>query len=721
MTSNASSKSRRDLLLLIAVVLANTLPFVNRAIHLDENTYLAFAHNVFRNFWFPQDFNGLWFGIPVLNFSGHTHPVGMAYFLALLIELFRSDREWMLRLGFMVFPMAYALGAYFLARRFTRHPLFTSLLIMVTPAVLVFSPTLMPDLPMATFWLFAALAFVSGLEDGKAWKLVFCGFLLVAATLVSYQAVFMAGALALYARFRRERSWKAYAVLFFPVVFLGLYWYANYLHYGFFAAERSQRYLASANIFGLEYFRQKLLGMMTTLGATTVFGFCVLWIGWKSGGWKRFVPGVVLALVSCALVPRDYSWFERGEYLYFALSGLVLIGILIRVFGQGLKRVLAPAAQGGADTVFLSSWVLGVTLYTILLCEFSAARYIAALVPPLVILFVRQVEACYEGDPAARTQFLRLTLAVTWIMALTMAYADYQFVGAYRDFSKWFSKKYPQSSGALWVGTEAGLRYYMEREGARTLVNGYSPVLAGVLPGSSWGESRFGKPGVGSLLVRPEVFLRYAIAPNLELSAVTDSLTLKSTFPFRTFGPASHAGLHGTNVGLLPIAISEAPLDRIEISRYNSFAATFEQARKATPSSQQASFAYFFVKGEKHPVVSMPVGTRLTFPVPVPETAVLKGEWGTDDSLESKSDCRPIIRVFFDSAGESLAADCTHRVSHSLVHPSFAGDFYCSLGNKKGPWTKVSFESTGKTANAGLCPAIGLWNLQFIESSTQSR
>jgi hypothetical protein len=714
MNSDDSSKSRRDLLLLIAVVLANTLPFVNRAIHLDENTYLAIAHNVFRHFWFPQDFPGLWFGIPVLNFSGHTHPVGVAWFLALLMKMFHGDQEWKLRLGFIVFPAAFAMATYFLARRFTQRPLLASLLTVVTPAVLVFSPTLMPDLPMATFWLWAVVAFCAGLDEDRASLRGVAGLLLVMATLVSYQALFMCAVLMLYAWRRGERRWSTYLSLFMPVIFLALYWYAGYRHYGFFAAERTTRYLSASNIFGLDYFRQKLLGMLTTLGATTVFGLAALWIWWKSKGWKIVMFGCLLVGASVFLVPRDYRWFEKMEYMFYAASGLALVWITAGFLVHSIRANDGSKRGVSSDLFLLSSWFWGVVLYTIFLCEFSATRYIAALAPPVVILFVRETEKCFEQKRLLPRRFLRFAVLATWIVALLTAYADYQFVGAYRDFSRWVSQKYSLAGGSLWVGTEAGLRYYMEREGARTLVNGYAPVLSSVLPGVSWGEAHFGRPAVGDLLVRPKSFLRYDLSSDLELSAVIGSKTLTSTFPIRTFGFASHAGLHGTNVGLLPVAISDAALDQIEISRFTPFAAGFEQARKDAPPGEQISFAYMTVNKEKQPVISIPPGAVLTYAVPVSESSVLKGEMGIDDSQPWASNCWPILQVSWEFSGNSYSADCTYRSNRSLVHHSFKGDFYCSLRSGRGPATGVSFKSMENPGQAGQCPAIGVWNLELV-------
>ena len=565
-----NNRVRRDVIFLGVLVFAGTLPFVNRAIHLDENTYLAIARHVAHNFWFPEDFASLWFGIPSLNFAPHTHPPGLAYFLALIMKLIPEATPRLMRLGFLIFPLAYAVGGYLLACRFTRHPLAAASLMMATPAVLVFSPTLMPDLPMTTFWLLSARSFVRGLDEGKPWMVILAGVFLSVGSEVSYQAVFMSVLLLFYAAMRRwtldvrRIHWLLIiSSLALPWIALTAYWCADYLHYGFWPALVSAKYLATARVFGLEYLQQKLLGMISTLGGTLLFCFSIVLVFAKREKWKGLVLVLGLALGADVWMPREYSIFERGEYFVFAVGGLSLMGLVIRFSWSAIKGTHTANADS-AGQVFLGCWVFGVIAYTILLFEFSAARYIVAIVPPLAIIFVIELEHLFNRAEVRRA-FLTASFIATWILAFAVASADYQFVDSYRDFSKWFSQKYAPARGAFWVGTEAGLRYYLEDEGGRTLVNSSSPTNPECLPGVKWGEEHFGRPRPEDLLVRPENFLRYPIASDLERSVLIDSRSLTSRLPIRTYGPSFHAGLHGTNVGLLPFTFSGAPFDRIEV------------------------------------------------------------------------------------------------------------------------------------------------------------
>lgn len=580
-SSRGVSRWKSELSLLAGIVFASTLPFLNRAIHLDENTYLAYAQHVARHPWFPGDFPGLWFGVPVTVFAAHTHPPGMAYFLALLMRLLPGNSTAWLRFGFIVFPLMYAVSGYFLARRFTRHPLATTSLMMVTPAVMIFSPVLMPDLPMTALWLSGIACFLSGLEGRKKSKLLLGGAVFTLATFVSYQSLFIILLMAFYAwwkqssalphspasRGRKDFLGVALIALFLPVLALAAYTFAEYIHFSYVPAKRAALYLVSVNVTGASYLKQKALGALSTLGGTSFFFLSVLWVAWRR--LKLSQLGILLALTTlcCLFLPRAYSFGEKAEYFVLALCALLLLGLPLQFIGASARN-FALRSRKSADCFLLTAWIMGVVVYTIFLCEFSAARYFIAIVPPLAILFELSVEQVYAGRESARRKFIGVTILATCILAFVVNVADYQFVGSYRDFAVWFSNKYPLGQQSAWIGTEAGLRYYMEGIGARALVNENAPDLPPWLPGAAWGKSYFGQPHPGDILVRPKSFLRYSISPELEKSPVIESRVLTSTFPLRTYGPDAHAGLHGTNVGLLPFVFSRLPFDQIDISRY---------------------------------------------------------------------------------------------------------------------------------------------------------
>src|SRR5262245_50910399 len=83
----------KNYLLLAAIVLLCVIPFVSRAVYLDEHIYLQIARSAQTNWFFPQDTPEIFFGITVQNFASHTHPPVGEYFLALVYLALGSFRE----------------------------------------------------------------------------------------------------------------------------------------------------------------------------------------------------------------------------------------------------------------------------------------------------------------------------------------------------------------------------------------------------------------------------------------------------------------------------------------------------------------------------------------------------------------------------------------------------------------------------------------------------
>src|SRR5262245_46880658 len=101
--TQSSSRTARDLALLIALTLALHSPFIGQAFHLDDVQYLDVAQNVYRNPVFPLDlpaaFEGLHF-----NLWGHTHPPLNSYLIAALLLFHRqSPSEVFLHSSFLIF------------------------------------------------------------------------------------------------------------------------------------------------------------------------------------------------------------------------------------------------------------------------------------------------------------------------------------------------------------------------------------------------------------------------------------------------------------------------------------------------------------------------------------------------------------------------------------------------------------------------------------------
>ncbi len=148
---------------IVAIVALATLPFLGRAVFLDEHLLLLLVRGVLTNGVSAHlDVPTIFFGISLENLSSHAHPPVAEYCLALLYKLFGGFNGPGFRMAFSLFPLSAALAFYDLARRFTRTPLIVTLVFAASPAYFVMSSTLMADIPSLSFLLIGFALYLRG-------------------------------------------------------------------------------------------------------------------------------------------------------------------------------------------------------------------------------------------------------------------------------------------------------------------------------------------------------------------------------------------------------------------------------------------------------------------------------------------------------------------------------------------------------------------------------
>ncbi|MGA2243142.1 MAG: glycosyltransferase family 39 protein, partial [Verrucomicrobiota bacterium] len=129
-------------------------PFINKAIHVDDALFVWAGEWIQHH---PMDFFGsevtIWLStIPM--WKANCNPPLMSYFLAGVACLFGWNEN-VLHLACLAVAFAAALGIYSLARMWCERPLLATLIGILTPVFLVSSTTLMCDVLMLAFWIWA--------------------------------------------------------------------------------------------------------------------------------------------------------------------------------------------------------------------------------------------------------------------------------------------------------------------------------------------------------------------------------------------------------------------------------------------------------------------------------------------------------------------------------------------------------------------------------------
>ena len=505
-------------LLLAAVVLAGIVPFASRAVFMDEHIFLQIARSAQTHWMFPQETPGLFFGEPFPNFVAHTHPPVGEYYLALIYAVIGEFHEVSFRILFSVFSIIAVFAFHKLAERFTEHPLYVSLLFALTPAFFVYTPTLMMDIPMLAF-LLAGFALYFEHVQGRPRALLLASLCFVLATGTGYTALVPLGCFFLGLLVARRPLKELLAVAAAPIA-LSFWLAAVTIHFSAFPIAKIAEFYASQGSV-----RTNLLATLTFLGGVTVFP-------WLAVG-KRVSPVVMFIALAAIYAP----WPARTYPIWIAVLASSGVSMLV-LFALAAKRLILSGKNTGE--AFLLLWAPATLLFFIVVGDMINARYILLTVPALYLVIFR--------DTSERR--LISMIVPTAFLSVMLAYADFSFVNANRNWVEQTVVPLQKQGLRVWGGAESGLRFYLEQKGIISLT------------------TKDSSPAPADLVVRHAGFpFRYSLSGRIEpLLVVLKTFTLESRFPIRTFNAVSRAGLHDSRVGLAPFTLSRAPFDRIEIS-----------------------------------------------------------------------------------------------------------------------------------------------------------
>jgi 4-amino-4-deoxy-L-arabinose transferase-like glycosyltransferase len=212
---DGQQSGRLKLLLIVAVVLAMRLPFLNQAVQGDDVYYLAEAEHAQIEPLHPAHFKLVYLG-NLSDMRGHSHPPMNAWILGGLLAAFGDIREVPFHAAYIVFSLAAALAMWSLARRFSPHPLWATLLFLAVPAFVINGNSFETDLPFLAFWMASVALFVTG-------RYLPAALTMALAALTAYQAIFLTPILWLYLWLFDRKRRPAWAVALTPLAVVAAY------------------------------------------------------------------------------------------------------------------------------------------------------------------------------------------------------------------------------------------------------------------------------------------------------------------------------------------------------------------------------------------------------------------------------------------------------------------------------------------------------------------
>ncbi len=216
-------KIRWHLAILTAVVVLLRLPFINQAVGGDDVYYLAAAYHALIDPLHPNHTTYVFEGREV-TFQGYPHPPGNAAFLAVLLAICKDVIEPVFHFACIGFSLVAVYGMYALARRFSKAPLWATLLFVAVPAFLVNGNTLESDVPLLACWMAGAAAFIYGTDRGSKRLLGVSGLFLGVTGMIAMQSFLFTPILLAYAWLPGKRRHALQLLTAFVPVFVLIGW-----------------------------------------------------------------------------------------------------------------------------------------------------------------------------------------------------------------------------------------------------------------------------------------------------------------------------------------------------------------------------------------------------------------------------------------------------------------------------------------------------------------
>lgn len=521
------------------------LPFFNKAISSDSIFYIYTAKQILKE---PLNPFGFRINCADENFTGWdiaNNPPLISYFLAISIKLF-GEKEKVFHIIFFGFTLLSVIGIYMLAKVLNIDSLFSSLLLIASPAFFVNATDVMLDVPLMAFSLWGIYFIIkysnplvrSGMIPayGKAasadqadeskkkligWALLSLAMLIKFVAIINFLIIF---AWLLLGKKRKEN----FIFFVIPVLLIIIWSIHNKLTYG-----EIQIFHKSLSV-GLSFDIRKEIPVFTYIGGAVIFPLSILWISFQK---KRLIPAIFLFIFIAVNFLFNLLGYKTIQSLLLGLfisSAVLLFYIIIDCLKKSYFQ---------KEVIFLTLWFFLYLFFFMAVSAVIAVRYFLPLVPAAILLFVKSTEKV----PNQKT-FLAFTVIAGAILSIFVSHSDYVLANSYRETANYVKMNYSDKIFFRGDLSFRGFQYYMEKNGFSCIdVCSSNNLSGGHIIGSNFSITKELASGIRENMKLIEE--RYIITKN----------------PFRTMSPSAQAGFHLNMYGLLPYSFSNLPVERFVI------------------------------------------------------------------------------------------------------------------------------------------------------------
>ncbi|MEZ4336221.1 MAG: glycosyltransferase family 39 protein [Sandaracinaceae bacterium] len=515
---------------------------LGKAVHVDDTAHLVIAEHIVRDPLHPMRAEVFW-GVAPAPAHELNQPHLFFYLLAGLMALGAGPLG--LQLAMCALTGLALVATYRLVRRAAGDEtlaLFAAAALGLGPA-LAPSQNLMTDVPLLALFTVALASFVGpGTDRRSVLRLALGAAAVGLACLVKYTGLVLLPVLAWWLwRHRRRSLW----VLAIPIAFLAAWSAFNVWDYG--GVHLFGRRISVAEdapglpaMIGLTAGRGAL--WVLTLGAMSPFTLAWAPRAAARFGGRRILVGSAVALplltLGGQLLAAHGPDVLRGEtVIHSFLRGLFFAnGVLVLAlsFGAARRAWASPIAQ------LLGWWILGITLFIVVLSPFVAVRHVLLVLPPTLALLALDPE--HPTTSGTRTAALALSL----VIGLGVGVADWRTADAYRALPARLEASLAGAPRVLFLGHWGFQRY--------ATAAGWTPYV----PGQT--ELR-----PGDVLVRPANVDHPAVVPEDEPRLRLRRTVILEAGPLDLFRTVtSRLGYYSVWHGL-PWTLTLEPIDRVDL------------------------------------------------------------------------------------------------------------------------------------------------------------
>lgn len=564
-------QKKRDFVILFVLTFLLVLPSINKPYHIEGNFYVNYGHYLSHNQLKPYEFTTIYDSKRINRIFGMSHPPGAAYFIGVIFYLFPNANEEVIHSIYGIFLFLLVWGIYRLAS-FCKYPLFPAILAMVTPAVLITSESVMPDLAslsiaLTAIWIIRekiSKAFLLKNQRSnynyseKYFPKISIILLYLIVSLLLVVSWFMSYPCFIYTLISpfifKNKSRARFLPAIFSITIFIMWEVKTFYNEGI--PEFISSYIFS-QITSISYI-ENTVSFLASIGGVVIFPIVLLVLLQKV---KEIKQTLILVLISVFLeeisMGKSVPIISKIEMIFLIYTGLLLLVKLVMEFYtiaiQRLKVSNIETEDGNNSLKFPIEFfgLLGIpfVLMNIFIVNFGAVRYIVPLVPIFVIYLCYFIEKKYTNPKKLKMYFV-LAAVSTFIFTGALVKIDYDFASTYRDFFKDKTLlNIKKGEGTVYLVGKFAFQYYGEKEQYKHYIKNETILAEGDI---------IIRPlycGISLRQLLPEdKYKRLILLTRLEYSGI-------KLIPIRLVNYEFSAGFYCSLVGLLPYAITNEPLE----------------------------------------------------------------------------------------------------------------------------------------------------------------